>query len=79
MSMRLYYEPDERIITDEFGDEVPNIYDYITPNDLFLWMHKKDDMIIQGVSKENVELIYLQDEYHLYWKEYLNDSNNKGE
>lgn len=64
--VRLYYESDERIVTDEFGEIVYNIYDYITPNMFYLWVNSKQDVSFIGLSGETIELIYLEDEYHLY-------------
>lgn len=64
--VKLYYEPNERIVTDEFGEVVFNIYDYITPNMFYLWRTNKQDTSFIGLSGETIELIYLEDEYHLY-------------
>ena len=65
-AIKLYYEPDTKIVSDEFGDVVYNIFDYITPNMFYLWIQKKEDMEFIGLSGEVIELIYLTDEYHLY-------------
>lgn len=65
-SLKLYYEPDTKVVSDEFGDIVYNIYDYITPNMFYLWTQSREDREFIGLSGETIELIYLTDEHHLY-------------
>jgi len=53
-----YYNKEKNIMIDEDGFEIFNIFNIISPNSLFLFKYKKDDMFVFGTSGKVVELIY---------------------
>lgn len=58
---RLYYVVDQNIVTDDEGEVIFDIYDYITPNEFYLFKQQKKDLITDGRYGQLVELIYWND------------------
>jgi hypothetical protein len=54
----LFYDQVGNVMIDPDGYIVTNIYDIITPNDLFLFKSKKEDLMVRGKSGGYVELIW---------------------
>ena len=56
---QLYYDSIRNIMTDDMGYIVYNIFDYMTPNDLFMLRKNKKDMLIEhNRYGQFVEVIY---------------------
>lgn len=55
---QLYYDSRQNIMFDEDGDIVYNIFDFIKPNDLFLFKHHKKNIITYGRYGQMVEIVY---------------------
>lgn len=62
--MQLYYYPLDHIFVDDGGFPVFNIFNMITPNELFLFRHCKEYMIVQHCRNPEVgvELIWPDDD-----------------
>lgn len=58
---RLYYVADQNVVTDEEGDIVYDIFNYVTPNEFLLFKHNKKDLITDGRYGQLVELVYFDD------------------
>ena len=58
----LYYDTEHNLMADEDGFLVYNIYDYITPSMLFLFLKKKETMIFEIRSRCFIELVYPEEE-----------------
>ena len=58
----LYYDTEHNLMMDEDGFLVYNIYDYITPSMLFLFLKKKETMIFEISSRCFVELVYPEED-----------------
>jgi hypothetical protein len=54
----LYYDIKENVMYDENGHTAYNIFNIITPNELYLFKHKKETMDVAGVHGGSVELIW---------------------
>lgn len=55
---QLYYNKDTNTITDDMGDLVFNIFDYVTPNELLIFKLKRQDILANSRYGQLVELIY---------------------
>lgn len=53
----IYYDEEKNVMIDCDGFMLFDIFDLITPNDLFLFKSKKEDMLIRG-KRHLVELIW---------------------
>ena len=60
---QLYYDKENNIMIDEWGEPVFNIFEIITPNTLHLFKQHKDYMVARTLSGELVELMYPEQ----YW------------
>lgn len=58
----LFYDEERAIFLDEDGFEVHNIYRYITPNELCIFLYKKEHMLIPKREGIYVELFYPESE-----------------
>jgi tRNA(Ile)-lysidine synthase TilS/MesJ len=56
--MTFYYEPEQNIICDDDGFIMFNVFQFITPQQLLLFKHKKDDMRVIGKNGETIDLLY---------------------
>jgi hypothetical protein len=54
----LLYDDEQNLIFDHHGCHVFDIFRLISPNDLYLFKHKKKDMIVRGRSGERIRLVY---------------------
>jgi hypothetical protein len=63
--MQIYYNASTNQFMDEGGYEIFNIYRVLSPNVIFLFKYKKDDMFAYGVNGEYIELIY-EDYNYIY-------------
>jgi hypothetical protein len=63
--MTLWYDKHTNLFIDSNGFEITNIFRIITPNTLYLFKHRKENMFVYGVDGQPVELIYPgeEDEY----------------
>jgi len=55
---QLYYDSHDNLIKDDMGFIVFGIFDYITPNQFFLFKLKRADMIVESRYGQLVEIIY---------------------
>jgi len=64
----LFYDKELNSFYDEDGFPIWNIFDFITPNDLFLFHHHKEYMLVPctGIPEAYCELFYPEDD----WKEF---------
>ena len=60
-----YYDDERNVMIDEDGTEIFNIFEIISPNMLYLFKTKKQDMFVYGVDGQYVELVYPLAEDHL--------------
>lgn len=60
-----YFNADKNVFIDESGYEMRNIFSIISPNMMYLFKKKKEDMFVYGLSGEFIELIYPYAEDHL--------------
>ncbi len=63
-SVAIYYNPEKRYFEDCDGFSIPDIYNIITPNVMYLFLHKKCYTITQhqSIPEVFVEMYYLQEE-----------------
>ena len=59
----IYYKACTNKFMDENGYNIFNIHRILSPNVVFLFRHKKDDMLVYGVNGEYIELIYEDCDY----------------
>lgn len=59
-SIAIYYNNNTKRFEDDDGFPIHDIYKIITPNDVFIFLHRKDYMIAnhQSLSKVFVEMYY---------------------
>lgn len=57
-SIQLYYDEIQNTMIDCDGAIIFNIFDYVSPNQYFLFKQEKDYMIMRGVNNRIVELIW---------------------
>jgi len=55
----IYYNEDSNLYTDECGFAIYNIHREVSPNMVYLFRSKRDDIIVYGVEGDRIELIYL--------------------
>ncbi|MFA6661466.1 MAG: hypothetical protein WCS56_00365 [Bacilli bacterium] len=54
----LYYDIEENVMYNEYGDTVFNIFSIISPNDLYLFKRERHSKEVPGVNGGSVELIW---------------------
>lgn len=54
----LYYDKDKNVMMDDAGFVVFDIFHIISPNTLYLFKTKKEDMFVYGTDGQPVVLIY---------------------
>lgn len=59
----LYYDKSRNIMVDTDGCEIRKIFKIISPNMLYLFKTKKQDMCVFGVGGRPVELVYTDLDY----------------
>lgn len=73
----LFYNREDNVfIDDDFGNEVTNIFEFITPNDLYLFHLHKQYMIVRHRSQPGVicELYYpMEVEDYYYFRDIFID------
>jgi hypothetical protein len=57
-----YYDIENNVMTDSYGETMFNIFAYITPNDLKIFKMKKQDMKVYGRDGQIIELVYPIDD-----------------
>jgi len=57
-SRSLYYDVDENVMLDEYGDVMFNIFSLVHPNDLLLFKKGKKDRFVNGLLDSPVLLVY---------------------
>lgn len=62
--VQLYYYPNDNLFVSDGGFAVFNIFTLITPNDLYLFTHNKEYMLVQSRSDRHlgVELFWPDDD-----------------
>jgi hypothetical protein len=58
----LFYDDVRNVMIDCGGFIVWNIFDYISPNDLYLFKTHKEDMVVVNNSGQRIELIWPEHE-----------------
>lgn len=66
-SMTIFYDSERNVFMDEGGYIVYNIYDYVTPNQLFIFREKQDDMFFKNYSDRMESMVYVE----LIYPEYI--------
>lgn len=66
-NLALYYDEENNVFIDGEGEVVFEIFEIITPNDLYLFKHNKIDVIVNHstIPGALVEL-YFPDDYFIY-------------
>jgi len=60
----LYYDKEENVMFDENGYNVPDIFDWVTTNQLYVFKHKKQTMeCVNNEREQVVVLIYPETNY----------------
>jgi hypothetical protein len=57
----LYYDIKKNLFFDDDSFEVWNLFSIVSPNMVYLFKHKKEDMLVYGVTGELVELIWPEE------------------
>jgi hypothetical protein len=57
----LMYWPSINRFVDEFGCVVHDIYQYITPNQLYLFMHNENSMVLNDVTNSFIVVLSYPD------------------
>lgn len=69
LTLYVYYYEDENIFTDEIGKVIYNIFNIITPNDVFLFKHDPANNCFPMVSDRSIEVMILSIPSELRWLE----------
>lgn len=64
----LYFDPVNNAMFDADGNVVWDIFNVITPGQLYLFKKKKEWMLVQGVNGQTVELCYPTKDNDYIWK-----------
>ena len=57
----MHYDFEKNCFIDEMGETIYNIFDYITPNELFIFREEKEDLFIIKPNGGYVEIIFPED------------------
>jgi hypothetical protein len=57
-----YYDRNRNRFSDDGGYDILNIFGIVSPNMIYLFKTKKEDMLVYGTSGQLIELIYLDQE-----------------
>jgi len=64
MEKWLYYDSDENVMFDADGITIPEIFEWVTPNDLYLFKYKKETMeVINNEREEVIVMVYPNTRY----------------
>lgn len=71
----LFYDRDNNVFIDEDGYIVWNMYEMITPNDMFLFKKKREYMVVNHKTLPGVvcELYYPEEDEYYFDKDPRND------
>jgi hypothetical protein len=69
-----YYDASENLMRDETDKVIHDIFSIVSPNTLFMFKMKKHDMLVFGLNKKPVELLYPENTID-YEGRGLNDRN----
>jgi hypothetical protein len=54
-----YYDSNKNRFSDDDSYDIFNIFSIVSPNMIYLFKTKKEDMLVYGISGQLVELVYL--------------------
>ncbi len=55
-----FYNPETRILSDENGWPIFNIYSLVSPNMFFLFTKRKDNVLLKNKRGELIELVWCE-------------------